>query len=170
MRDKTMIKRLIANLCVMPWTASKIFNSAVCQSIEKAIVNAELINTGEVRFVVEGNLDVAWILRGVSARQRAIELFSSLRIWDTEQNTGVLVYVLMSEHKIEIVADRGITQRVPQQVWDDIAMSMSKAFAENDFVTGSITGLQRIKVLLAEHFPSSLSDNCNELTNRILII
>jgi len=105
----------------------------------------------------------------MSARQRATEVFSNLRVWDTEENSGVLIYLLLADREVHIVADRGIARRVPQAEWDAVAQAMQKAFRQGDFRSGSIEGIERITRMLAMHFPPC-ADNPNELSNKPVII
>ena len=165
-----MIKRVLKHLLTTPLSTRRTFSVAVRKAIEEAITASELHHRGEVRLVVEGSLDVLPLLRGLSARQRAVQLFSQLGMWDTEQNTGVLVYVLFAEHRLEIVADRGIAALVAQAEWDAISADMSLAFRAGQFESGAVTGLQRITALLAAHFPPASGGNPDELPNRVLIL
>jgi uncharacterized membrane protein YgcG len=164
------MKRLIRNLFTTPLQVRNAFNKTVRDAIEQAITASELHHRGEVRLVVEGSLDVLPLLRDVSARQRAVQLFSQLGMWDTEQNTGVLVYVLFAEHRLEIVADRGIAALVAQTEWDAISADISLAFRAGQFESGAVAGVQRITTLLTEHFPPASSGNPDELPNRVLIL
>ena len=108
-------------------------------------------------------------MRGISARERAIELFSRLRIWDTEQNAGVLVYLLLADRRVEIVADRGIHSRVGATAWEAICGAMQREFAAGRFEPGVIAGIQAISDLLALHFPPR-ADNPDELPNRPVVL
>ena len=109
------------------------------------------------------------LVRGISARDRAIEHFSRLRIWDTEQNAGVLVYLLLADRRVEIVADRGIHVRVGSAAWETICGAMQRDFAAGRFEPGVITGIQAISDLLALHFPPR-DDNPDELSNRPVVL
>lgn len=164
------VKRLFRNLLTTPLQVRRAFNAAVRQAIEQAITASELHHRGEVRLVVEGSLDIVPLLRGLSARQRAVQLFSQLGMWDTEQNTGVLVYVLFAEHRLEIVADRGIAARVAQAEWDAISAGISTAFQARQFEQGAVIGVQRITALLATHFPPAAAGNPDELPNRVILL
>lgn len=137
--------------------------------IEAEIGRSESTHRGELRFAVEVDLGTAQILRGVTARDRAVDLFSALRIWDTEENTGVLIYLLLADRTLEIVADRGLSSRVTQEIWDGIAGRMQEKFAKQDFEGGLITGIQEITRLLSKHFPAS-SGNENELSNKPVVL
>jgi uncharacterized membrane protein len=122
--------------------------------------------------VVESRLSPWAVLRGLHPRQRAIDLFSELRIWDTEHNSGVLIYLLMAEHAIEIVADRGIAARVAADEWDDICRQMQLAYAQSDWRGGSLRGIEQIHALLQRHFPAGAQagGDHDELPNRPLLI
>ncbi|HQQ74800.1 MAG TPA: TPM domain-containing protein [Pseudomonadales bacterium] len=163
-------QRITRHLLTTPLHVRRAFTAGVGQAIEQAITASELHHRGEVRFVVEGSMDILPLLRGVSARQRAVQLFSQLGVWDTEQNTGVLVYVLFAERRLEIVADRGIAACVAQTEWDAISAEMSQAFRSGQFQSGAVAGLQRITALLAAHFPPAAGGNPDELPNRVLIL
>lgn len=164
------VKRLFKHLFTTPLQVRRAFSVAVRKAIEQAITASELHHRGEVRLVVEGSLDVLPLLRGLSARQRAVELFAQLGVWDTEQNTGVLVYVLFAEKRLEIVADRGIAALVAQTEWDAISAAMSLAFRAGQFESGAVAGLQRITALLAAHFPPASGGNADELPNRVILL
>ena len=164
------VKRLFKHLFTTPLQVRRAFTASVRHAIEQAITASELHHRGEVRLVVEGSLDVLPLLRGLSARQRAVQLFSQLGMWDTEQNTGVLVYVLFAEHRLEIVADRGIAALVAQAEWDAISVGMSAAFRDRQFESGAVAGVQRFTALLAMHFPPASGGNPDELPNRVLIL
>jgi uncharacterized membrane protein len=137
--------------------------------IEAEIGRSENSHRGELRFAVEVDLGVMQILRGVTARDRAVDLFSALRVWDTEDNTGVLIYLLLADRTLEIVADRGLSARVSQEIWDGIAARMQEKFARKDFEGGLVTGIQEITKLLSKHFPAA-SGNQNELSNKPVVL
>jgi uncharacterized membrane protein len=163
------LKRFLQHAIAMPWQTRRAFSKTVCDAIEQAITASEQQHLGEIRFVVEGQMDGQHLWRGCTARQRAIELFSQLHIWDTEHNSGVLVYVLFAERQIEIVADRGISSRVHQDEWDGICQGMSMEFRRGDYGAGSVAGLQRITELLVQHFPGT-HKNRNELTDKVTLL
>ena len=145
------------------------FPRSALQAIEDAIRAQELRHDGELRFAVESALPFSDLVRGVSARDRAIELFSRLRIWDTERNAGVLVYLLLADKRVEIVADRGIHARVGAAAWEAICGAMQREFAAGRFESGVVTGVQAISDLLATHFPPQ-DDNPDELSNRPVVL
>jgi len=109
------------------------------------------------------------LVRGETPRERAIEIFSRLRIWDTEANCGVLIYVLLADRDVEIVADRGIHRRVGDEAWEAICRAMEAQFRERRFVDGAIGGVEAINQLLAQHFPSTGSGP-NELPDQPVVL
>ena len=170
MKLLSRLQRILKHAVVMPWQVRHAFSKTVCESIATAIAASEQGNRAEIRFVVEGALDWAHLWRNVDARARAVNLFSDLRIWDTEHNTGILVYVLFAEQQLEIVADRGISARVPQPEWEIICAGMTKAFQAGHFKDGSIEGLKCITALLHHHFPQHSAHNPEELSNQVVIL
>lgn len=165
-----MIKRLVKHLLTTPLQVRKAFSKTVCGAIEQAVTTSEKHHRGEVRFVVEASLSIHQLLRGITARQRAIALFAKLGVWDTAQNTGVLVYVQFAEKRLEIVADRGISARVTQAEWDVISAEISQAFRPGAFERGAVSGLQQITNLLVLHFPPDGEINPDELPNRVILL
>ena len=138
-------------------------------AIEATIGREEARHDGEVRFAVEPSLPFGALLAGASPRERAIEVFTRLRVWDTEQNAGVLIYVLLADKDVEIVADRGIHARVGETAWEAICGAMQREFAEGRFEAGAIMGVRAISDLLATHFPPR-PVNPDELPNRPVIL
>lgn len=123
-------------------------------AIEQAIKASEATHAGQIRFVVEGALDGAPLFRDQSARDRAIDVFSQLRIWDTEHNNGVLIYLLLADRDVEIVVDRGIDAKVGAAGWEAICQMMEAAFREGRFEQGVIAGIDAVTQHLALHFPN----------------
>lgn len=162
-------RRLAKHLFTPPWAWRRAFPQATLDAIEAAIRAGETTHGGEIRFAIENSLPGILVWRGMSGRERAIEMFSNLRVWDTEHNSGVLVYLLLADHDIEIVADRGIAARVDQAAWEAVAHTMEAAFRQGDFERGALKGIRRISELLAQNFPPS-GHNPDELANRPVII
>lgn len=154
--------RWIRHLFLDDLAVRRAFPRSALAAIESAIAAQERRHRGELRFAVEGGLPVLPLLSGRTARERAIETFSRLRIWDTEDNAGVLVYLLLADRRVEIVADRGIHSRVGTAAWDAICGEMQSAFAAGRFETGAVLGIEAISDLLAAHFPPG-DENPNEL-------
>ncbi len=163
------IKRWFRHAFMPPWRWRMLFPKSVLADIEKAVKHSEHQHSGELRFAVENALALTQVCRGISARQRAIEVFSTLRVWDTEENSGVLIYLLLADKEVHIVADRGITRRVKQTEWDAVAKAMQKEFQQGDFLRGSLQGIERITALLAAHFPPDANDR-NELSDKPVIV
>lgn len=147
------LKRILKHLLAPHWVINRAFPARALRAIEDAIRISERTHDGELRFAVEAGLHLWPLLHGRTPRQRAIEVFSQLRVWDTEHNSGVLIYVQLIDRRIEIVADRGINAKVGQQEWDAICRGMEQAFRERRFGEGTIRGIQEITMLLARHFP-----------------
>jgi uncharacterized membrane protein len=138
-------------------------------AIEQAIKASEASHAGQIRFVVEGALDGAPLLRGQSARERAIDVFSQLRIWDTEHNNGVLIYLLLADRDVEIVVDRGIDAKVGAAGWETICRAMEVEFRAGQFERGVIAGIQAVTQHLARHFPKHGSGG-NELPDAPVVM
>lgn len=126
---------------------------ALAAQLAQRVAASERRHSGEVRICVEAGLPMSYLLRGATARERALAQFSKLRVWDTEHNNGVLIYLLLAEHAIEIVADRGIARRVPQDAWAAIVARMGSAFKERRFEDGLTQALAEVSALLVAHFP-----------------
>jgi uncharacterized membrane protein len=134
------------------------------QRLEARVHASEKVHSGEIRVCVEAGLPLSYLRQGLTARDRAIMLFGKLRVWDTEANNGVLIYLLLAERKIEIVADRGLVRHVPQGHWDGILAGMREDFRAGRFEAGLMRAIDAVEALLLQHFtlPSGAS-NVNEL-------
>lgn len=163
------LQRLLRHLCAPHWIVHRAFPARVLAAIGDAIGVSEGTHNGELRFAVEAGLNPGHLWRGGTARQRAEELFSSLRVWDTAHNSGVLVYVQLVDRRIEIVADRGIAARVAQAEWDAICRRMEAAFRECRFEKGALAAIAEITALLARHFPPQ-GGNPNELPDSPVVV
>jgi uncharacterized membrane protein len=135
------------------WRVNAAFPQRSLLAIETAVRESHQAHIGQVRFAVEGALETAALFRGLSARERAIEVFSHLRIWDTEHNNGVLVYVLLADRDVEIIVDRGIHAKVASEEWEPICLAMEASFRDGEYQRGSIRGIEQITRLLSEHYP-----------------
>lgn len=151
-------------------SAKRHFPPATLHAIQHAIAASEQSHFGEIVFAVEGKLPVAEAVRKRTPRERACEVFARLHVWNTERNSGVLVYILLAEHAIEIVADRGIAAQVAEDEWKPICALMQKHFARGDYEPGAIAGVHAISALLIRHFPSNGERNPNELPNRPVLL
>lgn len=161
--------RWIRHVAGGEWLARRAFTPSVLQAIEAAIGEQERRHDGELCFVVEGGLPASDLWSGITSRERALELFGRLRVWDTEQNAGVLVYVQVADRHVEIVADRGIHQRVGATAWETICGAMQRSFAAGDYRGGALLGVEAISDLLAAHFPPR-DENPDELPNRPVML
>ena len=161
--------RILKHLMVPHRFALRPFPPAVLKKVESAIMESEQKHDGELRFVIEGGLHPAALWHGQSPRGRAIELFSQLRVWDTEHNSGVLIYVQLVDRTIEIVADRGINGKVDQASWDGICRRMEAAFGQRRFEQGSLAAIDEVTALLARHFPPA-GINPNELPDKPVVL
>ncbi|CAJ0784260.1 hypothetical protein R8510_05236 [Ralstonia chuxiongensis] len=130
------------------------FSTRTLHAIEEAILECEATHVGQLCFAIEGSLGLTALLKGETPRERALEVFSDLRVWDTEHNNGVLIYVLLADRCVEIVADRGISTRVPADEWDAVCRDMEAAFRAGDFKRGARAGTEAIGRLLSKHFPA----------------
>ena len=159
-----LFKRLCKHLGTLPSATHRYFPVASLRRIEQAIAKSEATHSGQIRFVVEGNLDAIDILRKKSGKKRAIEIFSQLRVWDTEENNGVLIYLLLADHDFEILADRGVHHHVGEVGWEKISQQMEKCFRQGQFEEGVLQGIEQIGQHLAQHYPAK-GNNPNELPN-----
>ncbi len=162
------MRRILRHLITDYWTVRRAFPASTLSTIEKAIAQGERMHAGELRFVVESSLPFGLLIKGVDARARAVKLFAELGVWDTEGNSGVLIYVLLADRRVEIVADRGIHQRVGESAWTGICKSMQEAFRARQFEAGALEGITAVSALLAKHFPADRL-NRNELPDRPVI-
>jgi len=163
------LQRFFRHLLSTGFTVHKRFSPQVRQAIQQAIGASEARHSGEIRFAVEAALDMRSLLQDKTPRERALEVFSNLGVWDTEANTGVLIYVLLADRQVEIVADRGINRQVESSEWQAICRSMVEAFKQGDFETGSVQGVRAVSVLLERHFPAP-PVNLNELPDRVELL
>lgn len=161
--------RWFKHLFIPPWAWRRAFPQATLDAIEAAIRQSETRHSGEIRFAIEASLAPAWVWRGRNGRERAIEAFAHLRVWDTAENSGVLVYLLLADHDIQIVADRGIAARVNPAQWEAVAQTMEAAFRQGEFERGALEGIRQIDALLTLHFPAA-GHNPDELADRPVII
>jgi uncharacterized membrane protein len=147
------IKRLGQHLLLNRARVRRAFPRSALAEIEAAIKASEARHAGQIRFVVEGALDGRPLLAGQSARERALDVFSHLRIWDTEHNSGVLIYLLLADRDVEIVADRGIDAKVGAERWREICARMESEFRQGRFKSGVLEGIAEVTADLAAHFP-----------------
>lgn len=161
------LTRLFKHIFYPGWWSRRLFPNASMVRIEAAIAESELHHHGEICFAVETNLDLLPLLRGQTPRQRALEVFAAQGVWDTEANNGVLLYVVLADREVEIVADRGLARRVPSQVWEECCREMEALFAKGGYEAGALRGIELVGGQLRTHYPRQGGD-VNELPNRPL--
>lgn len=159
--------RVMHHLILPNWQLSRAFPVEILDNIEDAIENSEALHTAEICFAVEGALDAHALRRGQSAKARALEVFSNLRVWDTEANNGVLIYLLLADRDVEIIADRAVHAKVGSDAWQGICRAMEIAFKQGNFEAGVLLGVEAITQHLICHFPKRQRGQIrqNELTN-----
>lgn len=147
------LKRTLRHLFTTAWSVGKVFPPETLANIEAAIGESETAHSGQIRFAVQHSLDTREVLRGITARQRAIEAFGELGVWDTEHNNGVLIYFLLADRDFEIIGDRGIDARLGPEGWEAICRGMEERIRGGDFEGGVIWGIQAVGEHLRAHFP-----------------
>ncbi len=162
-------RRFWRHALMNPITARRSFSPAVLDAIGSEVAQQEKRHRGEIQFIVEAELTTGQLWRDLGSRDRARELFALRGVWNTEENTGVLIYILLADHRVEIVADRGITARVPETEWREICHTMEGHFRAGRFQEGGIAGVRAVSEVLTRHFPAR-GDNPNELVDRPLLI
>ena len=159
--------RVMKHLFIPHWAALRVFPQPALAKIEQAIKASERSHRGELRFAIEGPLHLRQLR--LSTRQRARQVFAELGVWDTEENSGVLIYVQLVDRRIEIVADRGIAKRVAQAEWDAICRAMEAAFKAHRHADGALQAIQTVTAILARHFPAG-AVNPNELPDKPAVL
>lgn len=161
--------RIARHLLTTHWRVRRAFPSATLDAIEAAIRASETRHAGQIRFAVEGALDIGPLLRGQNPRERALDVFSMLRIWDTEHNNGVLIYLLLADHAVEIVADRGVHGRVGEAEWQGICRQMEDSFRRGNYRSGVLSGIDAVTGHLMRHYPAGAGGS-NELPDRPVLL
>ena len=162
-------KRFARHLATDERAVRRAFSREALARIEAAIGAGEKNHAGQVRFVVEAALPLALVLNRQTPRERALDVFGRLRIWDTEGNSGVLVYLLLADRRVEIVADRGIHRQVGDAQWRSICQTMESAFRERRFEDGAVAGIDAVSALLSRHFPRH-GASANELPDQPIVL
>jgi uncharacterized membrane protein len=151
--------------------ARRSIGAEALERIQARVAQSELHHSGEIRVCIEAGLPLSYLLRDAAARERALTLFGKLRVWDTECNNGVLIYLLLAERRIEIVADRGIDRHVGEARWRELVAGMAAAFKAGRFEDGLMQAVDAVDRLLAQHFPLREGElNPNELPDAPLVI
>jgi uncharacterized membrane protein len=163
------IARVLRHLFSTRWSTRRRFTAEVLARIDRALKQVERHHAGELRFAIETAFDLPELWYGVTPRQRALQVFGHLGVWDTEGNNGVLIYLLMADRDVEIVADRAIAARVPQAEWNAVCSEMEGHFRAGRFAEGSEAGIAAIGRLLGRHFPGDGGDR-DELSNEAVLL
>lgn len=163
------VRRLCRHLLSTPLQVKRAFPASALSAIEAQIRASESQHTGEIRFAVEAGLSGSALYQDLPARERAIDVFAQLRMWDTQQRNGVLIYLLLADHAVEIIADRGVNAHTGEQVWQQICDAMDAAFRERRYESGVLEGIRTVSALLEKHFPASGASR-NELPDKVVVL
>ena len=164
---RRILGRVLRHRWLDEWDTHKAVPPDLAERLMRRVAASEARHSGEIRLYVEAGLPMSYLWRDATPRERAVAMFGKLRVWDTEFNNGVLIYLLLAEHAIEIVADRGLANRVPPDEWQAIVSRMGPAFRERRFEDGLTQALEEVSALLVAHFPQSTGQaNANELPDR----
>jgi uncharacterized membrane protein len=158
--------RWARHLAATRWTLSTRFPSTTLDAIEHAVVASEAQHRGEIRFAIEAALDVHALRRHRTPRDRAQEVFAELRVWDTRERNGVLIYILIAERVVEIVADRGLEGRVSADEWRAVCAAIESAYREGRWKDGALLGIDAVTQLLVREFPRTEAPDVDEQPNR----
>jgi len=159
------MSRWLRHLTTTRWAMRRCFPASVTDAIEAAIGDSERQHGAEICFAVETALEAGQLWRGLTARERALEVFGALRVWDTQANNGVLFYVLLAEHDIEIVADRAFNGKVSEADWAGVCESMRAAYRRGEYREGSVAAIRAVTELVKPFFPPDDARG-DELGNR----
>jgi len=161
--------RLIRHFCTTTASGRRAFPAATLKAIEEGITEGEKHHRAEVRVIVEPALTAQAVLSGTTPRARARELFAQYGVWDTEENCGVLVYINLADHQVEIVADRGIGRVIAAQDWQAVSRTMTQGFARGDYHNSTLAALTQVNALLQEHYPDDGSLR-NQLSDQPMML
>jgi uncharacterized membrane protein len=161
--------RVLRHLLTPFWFLRLRYPQELLKRIEARIAQIERTHPGELRFAVEHALEVGDLLAGLTVRERALEVFGLLRVWDTEHNNGVLIYVLEAEHAVEIVADRGLARIVPQEEWEAVCRLVEAEFRAGRHGQGAMAAIDGAAALLEKYFPAGTAAR-NELPDQPLLL
>ncbi|NBV20329.1 MAG: TPM domain-containing protein [Janthinobacterium sp.] len=152
-----------------PATARQAFPERTLKAIEAAIADGEAMHQAEVRLIVEAALTPGMAYQGVSNRERARELFAHYGVWDTEDNVGLLIYINLAEHQVDIVADRHVGRRVTPEQWQAVCRTMTRGFKDGNYHDSTLDALKQLNTLLQSHFPAD-GPRGNQLPNEPILL
>jgi uncharacterized membrane protein len=166
-----VVARMLSHLYFETRGVSAIFERASLKHIEKAIAASELTHSAEVRVAIEASMPLRLLWRGISPHKRALEIFSLLKVWDTEANNGVLIYIDLADHAVEIIADRGVAKHIEQAYWNELCSQMVAGFSEGKFEPSTLAAIEKLGRRLAAIYPVKPGDkNPNELPDLPVLI
>lgn len=163
------LKRLFRHLFTTKRSGKHAFPEATLQAIQKVIAEGEKQHRAEVQLIVEPSMPLSEIWEGTTARERAIELFAIHGIWDTEENSGILIYIDLADHQVEIVTDRGIKHVTRDDEWQSICRTMTSGYAQGNYHDSTIKAVKLMNEILHEHLPDT-ENLPNQLPNRPIIL
>jgi uncharacterized membrane protein len=163
------VTRMMRHLFTRTAAGRRAFPASTLSAIQGVIASGETQHRAEVRLIVEPALAAFAALNGHTARQRARELFSLYRVWDTEENCGVLIYINLADHKVEIITDRGVGRAVAAPDWQAVCRTMTQGFARDEFHDSAIAGLAQLNQILAAHLPAN-GARTNQLSDRPIVL
>ena len=163
------ITRSVRHLMFDTRSVRRLFPAKALAAIEERIGQGEKRHSAEVRFVIEASLGLRGASSKVTPRHRALAVFSNLRVWDTEANNGVMLYVLLADHAVELIADRAAARAVPAAQWQQVCAELTRAYRAGDYLPGTLAAIDRIHELLVPAFPPR-ADDADELPNRPTIL
>ncbi|HWW21207.1 MAG TPA: TPM domain-containing protein [Steroidobacteraceae bacterium] len=164
-----LLLRLLRHLTTFALRTRMLFAPPVLGQIEHAVADAEQHHSGEIRFAIETALPLPAVWQGVTPRERALQVFAQLHVWDTHANNGVLIYVLRADRAVEIIADRGICARVSEAEWQQLCRAVESDYRAQRYAQGSVAAVAGVASLLGRHFPGGGSA-VNELPNQPVLL
>lgn len=163
------LSRVFSHLFTFTRSGKQAFPEATLKAIQEVITEGEKLHRAEVQLIVEPSLPFSVVWAGTSSRERAIDLFSQYRIWDTEENSGVLIYIDLADHQVEIIADRGISHITTSDEWQAVCSTMTSGFAQGKYHESVIAALRLLNDILHEHLPDT-ENLPNQLPNRPIVL
>jgi len=167
-RSSNRLLRLLKHRWIDDTDIRRALDDAALDRLAARVAESETRHRGEIRISVEAGLPLSYLWQRLGARERAVTLFGKLRVWDTEHNNGVLIYLLLAEHAIEIVADRGLARHVASGHWQPVLAGMREAFRAGRYEAGLMAAIDAVEALLVQYFPLAVgASNPNELSDQV---
>ncbi len=168
---KSVLIRLLKNIFINRWLVRFYFTQKDLQRIEDAITQSEAQHYAEIQVAIESHIPVQDVFRKKTAKQCAIEAFAKLHVWDTKENSGVLIYLLLTDRSIEIIADRGIHQTLGTSYWEKINSETVEYFKKKQYTDGILHAMEQISLEMKRLFPLDKNKkNDDELSNKVIIL